>query len=194
MVSLKELKKSPGASIFLGAILASSIIAGIVYFTSPQTMKSKEQNSIEFPKYLTNVTLKEGVIYWTYSPTCPHCQHLEDTLKKLNYSFVPVSPEETYKILAKYNYTWKGGVPIVYAKIGNKLYIIEGFPAKSQDINGYFMGKEFDLKLCKEMGGTPYYENGTYLFCILKNTTNYTVITGNVYAIEWLINKTKSED
>lgn len=47
------------------------------------------------------------------------------------------------------------------------------------------MGKKQEESFCKQIGGTPYYENNTYLFCIRKNG----MIIGNEHAVDWLMDK-----
>ncbi len=83
-----------------------------------------------------------------------------------------------YRNLSKYF----SGVPFIFAEVNNSLIIIEGFPAKSQDIDGYFYGKKNEENMCKEMNGTAVYINNTYMFCKVGNK-----ILGNKYAILWLI-------
>jgi len=167
------------------ATLNGISIVGIVMLSNNNRTNSTSLQNLQN----INVTLQPGKIYWTYSNTCPHCKNLKETLKELNYTFIAKSPEETYIILSRYGYKWEGGVPIVYALVNGTLIIISGYPAKIQEKNGYFYLKEEEMKLCKEMNGEPYFINGTYAFCIMKKTNNYTLIMGNKYAIEWLIYK-----
>ena len=111
------------------------------------------------------------------SPTCPHCQHLEEVLREMNVSYVHISPEEGRKLALERGVKWDGGVPLlIYGST-----VVEGFPSRSQDVNGYFPDEE---NLCKTVG-TPIYENGTYIYCKLKNGA----ILGNRHVLDMLLEK-----
>ncbi len=124
-------------------------------------------------------------IYVVYSPTCPHCHHLLEVLKEMNVSVIKILPDEftkmeIYKNLSKYF----SGVPFVFAKVNGSIIIIEGFPTKEQDVNGYYYGKDFEIKMCLKENGKPVYINNSYAFC---NITG--IILGNLYSLKWLINQ-----
>ncbi|AAR38884.1 NEQ029 [Nanoarchaeum equitans Kin4-M] len=128
-------------------------------------------------------------IYVVYSPYCPHCHNLLKTLDELGIKAITIDYREFpktpyYKFVAKYF----NGVPLVFAKTKNQLIIISGYPSEIQDNNGYYYGKEYEIELCKKLGGKPVYINNSYYFCEINNT-----ILGNRKAIEWLINICKSQ-
>ncbi len=111
------------------------------------------------------------------SPTCPHCQHLEEVLREMNVGYVLIPPDEGRRLAEERGVNWDGGVPLlIYRDI-----VIEGFPAKGQEVNGYFRGEE---NLCKTVG-TPVYDGNVYLYCRLKNGA----ILGNRHVLEMFIGK-----
>lgn len=138
---------------------------------------------------------QKSFIYLIYSPTCPHCGHLMEYLKNFegekNITIVKTTQTSKYfGILKKFNFTWDGGVPLLFAIVKNKtLIVIEGYPSERQDVNGYFLGKEKEQTLCKRINGKEVFENGKYKFCKLPNN----IILGNKYAVDYLINTCKIE-
>ena len=67
--------------------------------------------------------------------------------------------------------------------MNGKLFIIKGFPSVTQDVDGYFMGKEYEEGLCESAGGRKHEENGEYLFCYIEDN----VALGNRYSVEYMI-------
>ena len=134
-----------------------------------------------------------------YSESCPHCHALIRYLEEKNafeeLNIVKTTDASPYiPLLAKMGINFSG-VPtfIMYAPEMNipsavktaPFIVIVGFPSNNQNKNGYFMGKEKELEYCQGMRGTPYYENNTYLFCVLPDGT----VLGNEHAINWIMSK-----
>ena len=135
-----------------------------------------------------------------YSESCPHCHALIQYLEKKN-AFEELNiakttdPSPYISLLAKMGINFSG-VPtfIVYAPETNlpaviktaPFIVIVGFPSDHQNKDGYFMGRKRELEYCQGMHGTPYYENNTYLFCMLPDGT----ILGNEHAIDWILQHT----
>ncbi|OYT42494.1 MAG: hypothetical protein B6U78_01180 [Candidatus Aenigmarchaeota archaeon ex4484_224] len=164
---------------FLVIILSVSLIYSV--FSSQTSQSSNFQN-----------LSGSSTIYLIYSSSCPHCHHLIETLQSLDLKGVSIiqsmNGKEAFYCLNQRNFTWNFGVPIVFALVNDKLIVIEGYPSSSQDVNGYFLGKEKEESFCKSMNGNPIYDNsGNYLFCKLPDGT----ILGNKYAIEYLIDLCK---
>jgi len=127
-------------------------------------------------------------IYVVYSPTCPHCENLLNFLEeeRIGVEKIPIENFYTMDIfnnLSKYF----NGVPFVFANVNGTIIIIEGYPSKDEENNGYFIGKEFEENFCIKANGTPIYINNTYGFCELSKN----VFLGNEYAILWLIEQCK---
>jgi len=165
-------------------------IAGILFILTALHIfsgSSKTPNPA-MPENTSNTSKNVSVIYIAYSPSCPHCYHLLEYVSKLNLKNVSIlttqNGREVYALLKKYNYNWDFGVPIVFTEVNGKLIIIKGYPSKEQDKEGYFIGEEYERKLCESLGGKKEMSNGKYLFCWVKNNE----ILGNKYAIDYLIN------
>ncbi len=98
------------------------------------------------------------------------------------------NPGKLIGFLKNHDIKWDGGVPLLVAQLENGTVIaIEGYPAASQDKNGYFLGKDFEEKLCKRNGGKAIYSGSTYLYCILPGN----IIMGNKYSVDMLISTCK---
>ncbi len=94
------------------------------------------------------------------------------------------NPGKLIGFLKNHSIRWDGGVPLLVAQLKNSTVIaIEGYPAASQDKNGYFLGKDFEEKLCERNGGKAIYSGSTYLYCILPGN----IIMGNRYSVNMLI-------
>ncbi len=123
-----------------------------------------------------------------YSSACPHCHNLIEFLNKTDKSvkIYMISDRESYikafEILRSYNFTWDGGVPLLFTVIDGKIYVIQGFPAKGQEKDGYILGKDTEEALCLRVGD-PYYENGTYKFCKIRDN----MFIGNRYSVSYLL-------
>lgn len=132
----------------------------------------------------------ESTIYLIYSPVCPHCHHMMEYLREIAKEHeirIVETMNSSYAVYLKekFNFTWDGGVPLLFAVLSNDTLItIEGYPSVSQDVNGYFLGKEKEQELCKRWGGECVYENNEYKFCKLSNG----VIVGNKYAVDRIVN------
>lgn len=153
------------------------LLFSFLLFTQPQ----KEKNIIG------NET-KASTIYIAYSPHCPHCHHLIEELEKNQPKNVRIilttNGKAVYECLKQKNYSWNFGVPLTFALLKNgSLIIIQGYPSKSQDINGYFLGKENEEKICEQSNGKKFFdESGNYIFCKIDKE-----ILGNRYSINYLI-------
>jgi len=136
-----------------------------------------------------NNNIKEKYnIYVVYSPTCPHCKNLFSFLDREGIGVEKISVEKfyvmkVYKNLSKYFL----GVPFVFAKVNDTIIVINGYPSKDQERDGYFLGKDFEEDLCIKTNGIPVYINNTYSFC--KSSEN--VLLGNRYSILWLVEQCK---
>lgn len=130
----------------------------------------------------------ESTVYLLYSPTCPHCHAMIEYIESKRMGVKLIKTMETSKyakyLMANCSFKWDGGVPLLFAVLKNgTLIAIEGYPAKSQEKNGYFMGKEYEINMCNKLKGTPIYENGEYRFCKLPNKA----ILGNKYAVDYVL-------
>ncbi len=132
-----------------------------------------------------------SVIYLIYSSFCPHCHYMMSYLEDMHdkYPSISVVKIEDGSEYAKYledhyGYKWDGGVPLLFGILRNgTLILIKGYPTDSQEKNGYFMGKEYEKKMCDNMKGEKIYLNNEYSFCKLPNG----VILGNKYAVNYLL-------
>ncbi len=125
-------------------------------------------------------------IFVIYSSSCPHCHALINYLDSLkaNVSIVKIERNsDVYSILKSLGIKWNGGVPFMVVHINNSFVTVEGFPSDSQNINGYFYGKNEEENLCKKWGGTGVYKNGEYLYCRLSDGS----LVGNEYSLKYLI-------
>jgi len=123
-------------------------------------------------------------IYVVYSDQCPHCRHLLEFLSSLGANVHLIRVEDFAKLSIYHNLSrYFTGVPFVFAKVNGSLVIIEGFPDASQDVDGYFYGRDYEMKLCKQMNGEPVFVNGTYWFCRLDSIR----VLGNEHAIVWFL-------
>lgn len=137
---------------------------------------------------------KENVIYLIYSPLCPHCHYMIEYLKKYENEIKIIKTTEPKKyidyIFEHFNFSWDGGVPLLFGIVKNKtLIVIQGYPTQQQENNGYFLGKEKEQKLCENLNGEKIVINEDYKFCKLPNG----VIIGNKYAVDYLINMCKTK-
>ncbi len=126
--------------------------------------------------------------YLIYGPTCPHCEHLIKYIGSRGLEVVKTTNGKYADYLKQFGFDWDGGVPLFFAILKNDTpIIIEGYPSSSQDKNGYFFGMEYETKMCKNLRGTPIYQNGTYRYCKLPNGA----LVGNKYSVDYLINSCK---
>lgn len=132
-----------------------------------------------------NEKMFRSKVYLIYSLTCPHCKAMIkyiDSLNK-NVSVIKVTDSRYGALLKKFNFSWDGGVPLLFAVLeNNTLIVIQGYPAESQEKDGYFMGMDYELSMCESLKGEKIYENGKYVFCKLPNGA----ILGNKYAVDYL--------
>lgn len=127
-----------------------------------------------------------SAIYIGYSTACPHCHHLLAYVEKYekNVTFLATTNGNfIQECLKRINVSWDFGVPITFAKAGDEVVVIKGYPSEPQDKDGYFLGKEMEMEFCESVEGKLIYENGNYLFCELKDDK----ILGNRYAIDYLV-------
>ncbi|HIP66551.1 MAG TPA: hypothetical protein EYH09_00270 [Candidatus Nanopusillus sp.] len=163
----------------IGLLALLGLLLGYLYISNINNL------TIEHKISLSN---KSSIIYIVYSPTCPHCEHLLEYISNIetkypNVTFLKTTnAKEMNECLKEHNISWNFGVPLVVAFTKNKTYVIEGYPDKYQDINGYFLGENFERNACERSNGTAFYKDGKYLFCIFSNGR----ILGNKYAIEYL--------
>ena len=164
MVAMKKKKYT----VVIIAFLAIILLAYKLHFYQPLESNIKEKYNI----------------YVVYSPTCPHCKNLFSFLDREGIDVKKVSIEEfsTMKIFNNLS-TYFRGVPFVFARVNDTILIISGYPSSKQEKDGYFLGKDYEEGLCKEMNGTPIHINDTYSFCELSKN----VFLGNKYSILWLI-------
>ncbi len=158
-------------------LLAGILLLGVfiaTWFSAPATAVTSEG---------------ENTVYLIYSPVCPHCQHMKEYLHETAKEHgirVVETMNASYALYLKeeFNFTWDGGVPLLFAVLKNgTLIAIEGYPSASQDVNGYFLGKEREQEICKRWGGEGIYEHGEYKFCRLPSG----LIIGNKYAVDYLV-------
>ncbi len=131
-------------------------------------------------------------VYLIHSPTCPHCKALIKYLDSTNFnvSIIKTTSGEYGKYLEKYNFSWNGGVPLLFAILeNNTLIAIQGYPTESQEKSGYFMGKEYEINLCDSLQGEKVFENGSYIFCKLPNGA----LLGNKYSVDFLLKLCESQ-
>ncbi len=134
-----------------------------------------------------NVTGNDSVIYLIYSEACPHCHTLMNYLESRHegVKLVKTTNGAAFKeVLDRYGVKWDFGVPMMFAIAGGNFIGLEGFPTESQDVDGYFMGREFEQQLCQSRGGTPYLVDGSYLFCKLPSG----FFLGNEHSVDHLVN------
>lgn len=164
----------------IALLILLGLAIGYIYFSN--------NNEASYTPLATKIDNKSSVIYIVYSPTCPHCKHLLEHISSIETDYPNVTffkttnAREMYKCLEEHNISWNFGVPLVVAFTKNETYVIEGYPSKHQDNNGYFLGEDFEKNLCKHHNGTAFYKDGRYLFCILSDGK----ILGNRYAISYL--------
>jgi len=163
-------------------------IFALVLFSACIMQEEKNQNTNQIHEN------KENVVYLIYSPACPHCHAMIEYLKNYENEIKIVKTTQPKKYLSylykNFNFSWDGGVPLLFGIVENKtLIVIQGYPAKGQEKNGYFLGKEKEQKICENMNGEKIMINGDYKFCELPTG----VILGNKYAIDYLINTCKTK-
>ncbi len=128
----------------------------------------------------------ESKVYLIYSPTCPHCKALIKYIDNtnVNVSIIKTRDGKYGSYLKQFNFSWNGAVPLLFGILkNNTAIIIQGYPSEGQEKNGYFMGMEYEIKICENLNGEKIYENGKYLFCKLPTG----VIMGNKYAVDYLL-------
>jgi hypothetical protein len=134
-----------------------------------------------------DVSENGSVVYIAYSEICPHCHTLIKYIqsKQSTVKVFTTTQGVAFKpTLDSYGIKWSFGVPIMFAIADGEFMGIEGFPAESQEVDGYFMGKEFEQQLCQSQGGQPHLENGDYRFCELPSG----FFLGNKYSVDYIIN------
>ena len=136
----------------------------------------------------TNETfIEKDVVYIIFSPTCPHCHSLIDYVESKNTGLPIVKTTEGgkyVKFLESHGVKWDGGVPLLFVLLKNETLIaVNGYPAESQEKDGYFYGMDYEKSMCEKMNGEPFYENGEYKFCKLPNG----MILGNKYSVDYVI-------
>ena len=131
-----------------------------------------------------------NTLYLIYSPTCPHCHALINFLKKeLNnhedIKVILIKDGTKYaNLFTSYNYSWSGGVPLLFAILSNNTFIaIKGFPTSQQNSDGYLISKSYEIRMCDSLHGRKVYTDGTYYYCIMPTGE----ISGNEYAIRYLL-------
>ncbi len=135
----------------------------------------------------TSTTHTKGSIYLVYSLTCPHCTHLKESLPSgINITYISINSEKVKEISDKLP-KWKGGVPLMVCFRNQSPLVMLGYPAKSQDKEGYFYGEKEEKAICEEYNGTKILENGKYKYCILPSG----YMMGNKYALNEIINAYK---
>jgi len=135
---------------------------------------------------IPNVTGNESVIYLAYSEACPHCHTLMNYIqsKQTEVRMLATTNGAALKpVLDSYGVDWDFGVPMMFAIAGGEMLALEGFPSESQDIGGYFMGKDFEQQLCQSRGGEPQLENSDYRYCKLPDG----FFLGNKNAVDYVL-------
>lgn len=136
----------------------------------------------------------ENYIYLIYSETCPHCHNLIKYLNTLNLTDIQIiattDGSKYAKIFKNKGFEWDGGVPLLFAvsKDDGSLIVVEGFPSESQWKDGYFFGKEKEMKMCEELNGTQVFVNGEYRYCKIKE-----LYIGNKYSIDLVLDICRAE-
>lgn len=138
-----------------------------------------------------DVSENDSVVYLAYSETCPHCHTLIRYIQSKQSSVKVMSTTQgaDFKTtLDGYGVQWGFGVPMIFAIVDGQLLGVEGFPDESQDIDGYFMGKDFERRLCDSRGGEPQLKEGDYKFCKLPNG----FFLGNKNAVDYVLSVCES--
>ena len=139
-------------------------------------------------KFDTNTTISEDFpfVYLVYSPSCSHCHSLMELIESNETGINLIKTKElstVAKFLENYDIHWKFGVPILFGVSYSEVKILEGFPAESQNKQGYFIGKDFEQNMCDAQGGSSHFENGIYKFCNLPSG----MMLGNDFSVKFLI-------
>ena len=132
-------------------------------------------------------------IYLVSSETCPHCITLKEYLysKDTEVDIIETTEAVTVdSILKSYGLNWNFGVPLLFAVTDSGIMVISGFPSGGQNIDGYFMGHDYELQLCGSSGGEQFSSEGIYRFCTMK--TGFTL--GNVYSVDNLLEVCETQD
>ena len=152
-------------------VLFGILLLGLFMTSSSDTIDISENNT---------------AVYLVYSETCSHCHELIQYLSS-EHSTVDVvatlNGAQFKTLLDKHKVEWGFGVPMMFTIIDGEFVGLEGFPSGSQDVAGYFMGKEFERGLCESRGGEQYLEQGDYKFC--KLPTGF--MMGNKYSVDYLV-------
>jgi len=131
------------------------------------------------------VSNKQYDIYVVYSPSCPHCENLLEFLDNNGINVTKITIDEFANTSIFPNLTkYFVGVPFVFAEVNDSLVVVIGYPSKTQEKDGYLIGRDYEENMCIKVNGTPVYINNTYQFC---NITG--VLVGNKYSIMWLIDQ-----
>jgi hypothetical protein len=138
-----------------------------------------------------NSSENDSVIYLAYSNTCPHCHTLIDYIASKDSPvkvFTTTSGAVFKPVLDNYGVDWSFGVPMMFAIADGEFLGVEGFPDESQEVDGYFMGREFEQQLCDSRGGEPQLVEGEYRYCKLPNG----FFLGNKYSVDYMLSVCES--
>ncbi len=171
------------------------ILLGIfVVFGIGMTLKSTSQEPFDCPDEIPlDYSENQSTMFLVFSPACSHCNALKDYIHTKHNSVTVLATEKgaaVAPILENFSIEWGYGVPVLFAKIEDKIIALEGFPTGSQEKKGYFMGLEFEQNLCAAQKGEAVFENETYQFCKL----NTGMILGNLHAVDYLLERCETED
>lgn len=131
-----------------------------------------------------------GSVYLVYSLTCPHCNHLKESLPSdINVTFVSINSNKVKEISNRLR-EWSGGVPLMICFRNQSPLVMLGYPSASQDNNGYFYGEKEEQKMCEEYNGTKVFKDGKYVYCLLPSG----FMMGNKYALQEIIEAYKRNE
>ena len=125
-------------------------------------------------------------IYLVSSDICPHCLTLKSYLESKNSNVSIIETRNSRgaaRILERYGIRWEFGVPLLFAVLDSQVIALNGFPTGAQNIDGYFMGHDYDIQLCESAGGAKTYDGGRYVFCTFPSG----LMLGNKYSADYIL-------
>jgi len=132
-------------------------------------------------------------IYLVSSETCPHCVTLKEYLysKETQVNIIETTEKNLVdSILKSHGLNWNFGVPLLLAVTDSEIIVISGFPSGGQNVDGYFLGHDYELQLCESSGGEQFSSGGVYKFCTMR--TGFTL--GNIYSVDNLLETCETQD
>ena len=169
------------------------LLGAFVIFGIAMTLRSLDQDEFDCPDEIPlDYSENQSTIFLVFSPACSHCTALKNYIHTKHNSVTVLATEKgsvVAPILEGFNIEWGYGVPILFAKIGDEMIVLEGFPTGSQEEDGYFMGQEFEQGICTAQKGEAVFEEGNYKFCKLSTG----MILGNLHAVDYVLERCENE-